>query len=102
MLQNISIFEFIYNFVSVIAIIDFIYKTIFRLINKDVINLNTGMKIGNIIDIKINSESGKIESLILERKKFSSIFNSNDEIEIYWTQINKIGEDVILVESLKA
>ena len=30
--------------------------------NKDVINLNTGMKIGNIIDIKINSESGKIES----------------------------------------
>ena len=70
--------------------------------NKDVINLTTGMKIGNIIDIKINSESGKIESLILERKKFSSIFNSNDEIEIYWTQINKIGEDVILVESLKA
>lgn len=70
--------------------------------NKDVINLNSGMKIGNIIDIKINSETGKIESLILERKKFSSIFNSNDEIEIYWTQINKIGEDVILVESLKS
>ena len=58
--------------------------------NKDVINLNSGMKVGNIIDIKINSETGKIESLILEKKKFSSIFNSNDEIEIYWTQINKI------------
>lgn len=68
--------------------------------NKDVINLNSGMKVGNIIDIKINSETGKIESLILEKKKFSSIFNCNDEIEIYWTQINKIGEDVILVESL--
>ena len=68
--------------------------------NKDVINLNSGMKVGNIIDIKINSETGKIESLILEKKKFSSIFNSNDEIEIYWTQINKIGEDVILEESL--
>lgn len=68
--------------------------------NKDVINLNSGMKVGNIIDIKINSETGKIESLILEKKKFSSIFNSNDEIEIYWTQINKIGEDVILVENL--
>ena len=67
--------------------------------NKDVINLNSGMKVGNIIDIKINSETGKIESLILEKKKFSSIFNSNDE-EMYWTQINKIGEDVILVESL--
>ena len=65
--------------------------------NKDVISINTGIKIGNIIDIKVNSESGKIESLILEKKKFN-IFNSNDEIEIYWTQINKIGEDVILVE----
>lgn len=68
--------------------------------NKDVININTGMKIGNIIDVKVNSESGKIESLILEKRKFSSIFSSNDEIEIYWNQINKIGEDVILVESL--
>ena len=68
--------------------------------NKDVINLNSGMKVGNIIDIKINSETGKIESLKKKKKKFSSIFNSNDEIEIYWTQINKIGEDVILVESL--
>ena len=68
--------------------------------NKDVISINTGIKIGNIIDIKVNSECGKIESLILEKKKFN-IFNSNDEIEIYWTQIDKIGEDVILVENFK-
>ena len=68
--------------------------------NKDVISINTGIKIGNIIDIKVNSESGKIESLILEKKKFN-IFNSNDEIEIYWTQIDKIGEDVILVKNFK-
>ena len=68
--------------------------------NKDVINLTTGMKIGNIIDIKINSESGKIESLILEKKKFPSLFFNQDEIEIYFNQIKKIGEDVILVETL--
>lgn len=68
--------------------------------HKDVINLNTGMKIGNIIDIKVNSESGKIESLILEKRKFTSIFSNQNEIEIYWNQINKIGEDVILVETL--
>ena len=36
--------------------------------NKDVINLVTGIKIGNIIDIKVNNNDGKIESLILERK----------------------------------
>lgn len=69
--------------------------------NKDVINLNTGMKIGNIIDVKVNADTGKIESFILEKKKFASIFSQNEEIEIYFDQINKIGEDVILVESSK-
>lgn len=68
--------------------------------NKDVINLTTGMKIGNIIDVKINSENGKIESLILEKKKFPALFFSDNEIEIYFNQIKKIGEDVILVETL--
>ena len=69
--------------------------------NKDVINISTGMKIGNIIDVKVNSETGKIESFILEKKKFSSFFSNNDEIEVYFSQINKIGEDVILVENFK-
>lgn len=68
--------------------------------NKDVINLNTGEKIGNIIDVRINVNTGKIESFILEKKKFS-FFSNNDEIQIYYDQINKIGEDVILVENLK-
>lgn len=70
--------------------------------NKDVINISNGIKIGNIIDIKINVETGKIESFILEKKKFSNLFSNNDEIEIYYNQINKIGEDVILVESFKS
>ena len=69
--------------------------------NKDVINLNTGIKVGNIIDVKIDPESGKIVSFILEKKKFSSIFSSSDDAEIFFEQINKIGEDVILVENFK-
>ncbi len=69
--------------------------------NKDVINLNTGVKIGNIIDVKIDPENGKIISFILEKKKFSNLFSNNDEAEIYYEQINKIGEDVILVENFK-
>lgn len=68
--------------------------------NKDVINMN-GIKLGNIIDIKISADTGKIESFVLEKKKFSSFFSNNDEIEIYYDQIKKIGEDVILVETLK-
>ncbi len=69
--------------------------------NKDVINVDTGVKIGNIIDVKIEPETGKIISFILEKKKFSSLFSNNDDIEIYYEQISKIGEDVILVENFK-
>ena len=67
--------------------------------NKDVVDLKTGVKIGNIIDIKIDL-SGTISSLILEKKKFSRLFISNDEIEIPYEKIVKIGEDVILIKDI--
>lgn len=66
--------------------------------NKDVIDIRTGIKIGNIIDIKINN--GEVESLILERKKFSKLFSSNDEFEVPYNKIAKIGEDVILIKDM--
>ncbi|MDD3341123.1 MAG: YlmC/YmxH family sporulation protein [Bacilli bacterium] len=65
--------------------------------HKDVINIKDGKKIGNIIDINIG-DSGTMNSLIVERSKFFvSFFSSSGEIEIKWDQIEKIGEDVILV-----
>ena len=67
--------------------------------DKDVVELKTGLKIGNIIDIKINKE-GFIESLILEKRKYSKLFSLNEEIEITYDRIAKIGEDVILINSL--
>ena len=67
--------------------------------NKDVINIVTGIKIGNIIDIVID-ENGIIKSLILEKKLQKKIFSSGEEVEILWKQIKKIGEDVILIESI--
>lgn len=67
--------------------------------DKDVVDLKTGVKIGNIIDIKINKE-GYIESLILEKRKYSRLFSSSDEIEVAYNKIVRIGEDVILINSL--
>lgn len=64
---------------------------------KKIISISNGKNIGSIIDVIINKD-GKIESLILESSK--SIFNLNKEIDgkIYWNEIEKIGEDVILVK----
>lgn len=65
--------------------------------NKDVINITDGKKVGNIIDIDIES-NGKMTSLIVEKSKFFvSMFSNKNELEIKWEQIEKIGEDVILV-----
>ena len=65
--------------------------------NKTVVNLVDGKNIGNIIDLSID-ESGRTIGLIVEKHKFLiSYFSSNKEFSIKWEQIEKIGEDVILV-----
>jgi len=65
--------------------------------NKDVINIKDGKKVGNIIDIIINLE-GKIQSIVIEQPKGMRVFTSKEDINIPWQQIEKIGEDVILVK----
>lgn len=67
--------------------------------NKDVISIIDGKKIGNIIDIKIE-ESGKVVFLVVEPTKFNfRVFSSKEEFLVGWNEIEKIGEDVILVRT---
>ena len=59
--------------------------------------MHDGKKIGNIIDARFNIANGNIEKLVVEPSK--SLFSiKNTSIEISFSQIKKIGEDVILVE----
>ena len=68
--------------------------------NKDIINVIDGKKIGNIIDVRLDSNTGHVIGIVLETKGFMTKFVSNgNETEIIWSQIKKIGEDVILVET---
>lgn len=65
--------------------------------NKDVINTLDGKLIGKIIDVLI-TPSGTMTGFIVEKYRFIlSMFSNKDEIEIKWDEIDKIGEDVILV-----
>ncbi|MBO5138734.1 MAG: YlmC/YmxH family sporulation protein [Bacilli bacterium] len=66
--------------------------------SKNLVNVIDGKNIGNIIDIKIG-QNGSIESLIIETKSgFFSFMNKDLDLEVLWTNIVKIGEDVILVK----
>mgnify|MGYP000653436161 CR=1 FL=1 len=66
--------------------------------NKNLVNVSNGKNIGNIIDVNIDYQSGNIKSFIIESK--GSILNlliKENEIEVILNYIQKICEDVILV-----
>lgn len=66
--------------------------------NKDIVNTIDGRNVGNIIDVKIDQINGAILSLVVEpNKKMISFMNRGVEEEISWKNIERIGEDVILV-----
>ena len=66
---------------------------------KDVVNVADGKKLGNIVDLDIDQSNGKITSIILTKPgKGLNFFSKEEEMTIYWNDIVKIGEDVILVK----
>ena len=66
--------------------------------NMEVIDVLTGTKIGFIKDFKIDCDENKIVSLILPGE-IKAWFVKDDEKEILWKDIVKIGKDVILVNT---
>lgn len=70
-----------------------------ELSRKDVINLKDGSRLGNICDIEIDAQDGRVVSLVIYgRAKFFGIFGREEDIVIPWGNIKTIGEDTILVD----
>lgn len=63
----------------------------------EVIDINTGSKIGFIKDIKLDNEAQKVISIILPGET-KGWFGKSEDIEISWSKIVKVGIDVILVD----
>ena len=67
---------------------------------KEVININDGKRLGVITDIEIDIESGRLTAIVVPGPgKFLGFFGRNEDVVIPWDKINKIGADVILVET---
>ena len=64
---------------------------------KSIVSVNDGKNIGNIIDANVTTD-GTIESLVIEANKNFFSLNRENDTEINWKDITKIGEDVILVK----
>ena len=66
--------------------------------NKDVVDIMTGEKIGNISDVEISNDTGNVLKMIVYKKKgLINMLRGGEEVTITWSQIKKIGTDVILV-----
>lgn len=67
---------------------------------KEVVNTIDGKRLGHITDIEINVETGKLTAIVVPGSgRFLGFFGRNEEVVIPWDKINKIGLDVILVET---
>ena len=65
--------------------------------NKEVINICDGRRFGFLIDVEINICDGKVVSLVVPGDSKVSLFGKNQGINIPWCQIDKIGDDIIVV-----
>lgn len=63
----------------------------------EVIDVNTGTKLGYIRDVKLDCENYRVVSILIPSMKMSW-FSKNDFIEIPWENVQKVGVDVILVD----
>ena len=65
--------------------------------NKEVINICDGRRLGCVIDVEFSICDGKILSLVAQGDGKVSLFGKCDGVYIPWCKIDKIGDDIILV-----
>ncbi len=65
---------------------------------REVVNVIDGKRLGFIIDLEVELETGRITAIVVPGSRWLGIFGREAEWVIPWTRIRKIGTDVILVE----
>lgn len=63
--------------------------------SKEVVNVNSGARMGKIIDMIIDSNGRNVLGVVVPGVR--KIFRASEDIFIPWRNITKIGSDVILV-----
>ncbi len=66
--------------------------------SKEVINRETGNRIGPVCDVELDAASGRITAIIVYgRPKILGLFGSSDDVRIPWENVDVIGDETILV-----
>ena len=74
--------------------------TFSELRRKEIINICDGARLGCVCDLELDDCTGQICSLIVPGPtRFWGLFRSSEELVIPYCKIQKIGDDVILVQA---
>lgn len=66
---------------------------------KEVIDLRSGFRLGYVCDAEIDSQEGRVISLITPGKaKFFGLLGREDDYVLPWDSIARVGADIILVD----
>ena len=71
-----------------------------ELSKKEVIQLEKGVCLGKVDDLVIDDKTAKIEQLlILGQPRLFGLLGREEDIAIRWDEIEKIGQDALLVST---
>ena len=68
--------------------------------NKQVVCVKNGCVLGYVSDIEFNTETGKMEAIVIFGKlKLLGLLGRDDDIVISWDEIEVIGQETVLIKS---
>lgn len=76
---------------------DLILYSVNAIRSMEVVDISTGRKLGFVRDFKFDVSEQKVVSIMLPAP-IKSWFSKEDDIEIPWNKVIKIGVDVLLVD----
>ncbi len=66
---------------------------------KEVVNLRDGRRLGNISDLELDLQSGRVVALVVPAAgRWLGVFGRDHDTVVPWERIRKFGQDVILVD----
>ncbi|EPY7708892.1 YlmC/YmxH family sporulation protein [Bacillus pacificus] len=71
-----------------------------ELSGKEIVNLERAEKMGVLgyVDLEIDEKDGQIQALIIPVGKWGGFKKEPQEIRVAWSQIKKVGHDMILCD----
>ncbi len=74
--------------------------TVYELCEREVVNITNGQNLGRVDDLSFDPQTAGITGIVLYgRLRLFGLLGREEDVTIPWREIEKIGEDVLLVRA---